>query len=249
MDQLLQSILVSPSLDRDVSFKTGELVDYGGRTDPGFNEENGTAKIISPVRNFDGSWRIEMVLTKKVYVVHESRLTRSMIFSDGRGARRKSKSPSSSNSVYSVSSGTPSPGVISIDKENVPAKNNIHDAEKRIDVGKVVKFKPRASNGSNSLLNLGIKSTSLKVKQPLATNHQNGKGSSIEVTVWPQVGDAVKVIYDEKDWYNGVVTVVSQDKKEITVSFEDGEVETIAYPCADVILMLANGQCLRNDGR
>ena len=49
-----------------------------------------------------------------------------------------------------------------------------------------------------------------------------------------QVGNPVKVLYDDGQWYHGGITSFNTRTKEFTVQFDDGDEQVVKLPDQDV---------------
>jgi hypothetical protein len=61
--------------------------------------------------------------------------------------------------------------------------------------------------------------------------HEEQRFTDANGTIYPKVGDEVKILFDQKDWYVGTVHDFAIDAKIVSIEFEDeGEIEIKDFP-------------------
>jgi hypothetical protein len=235
-----------------MELKVGDLIEYSGRCDePGYNEEEGTGRIIS---NGDqrNTWNIKMVISKRNYIAHIERLSLSSVMGD-RGDRRRSRlstdvhspftsssSVASTDSKKSRNSGIKSAVVAAVSRRSSSRASPVAAPSRRNTKSPVRKESPLPP--SQSPVPAYPQSDILKQQEEQRFTDENG-------TIYPRLGDKIKVLFDEKDWYSGSVQDFNIETKIVAVVFDEGgEFEMIDFPDEDLVIITETGHTQRNGG-
>lgn len=157
-----------------------------------------------------------MVISKRNYIAHVERLSLSSVMGD-RGTHKRSRRSS-------YDSHSPIPSSSSATSSNNKKSNVVAAVSKNCSSMSPVRNDQYPEVKSQSPVPLYPQSDIIKQQEEQRFTDENG-------TIYPKLGDKIKVQFDEKDWYDGIVKDFNIETSIVALVYDDGgDFEMIDFP-------------------